>query len=179
MDTFTEYDLIQMLSGTDEYGVGKSVVGINLQRCDAEGELREVEDEFITEKPIVQVFKQAGGYVLVDLIFESIEDVDLKTIFLYLKRFTDASASVDDDELDFPLLSLSIAPKKFDGAYWVLGLNPIFYALTPEDTTGEPRIIRMAFISQDDPDALPNFLFLSSQEEELEKLNNEVFNEFE
>lgn len=174
MSMYSEYDLIQAASGVDIDGYGKCTISVKQQRCDAEGVVKELDDEFITEKPIVQISKQVGGYILVDLIFDNIEDVDLRTIYLYLNRFFEASNSTDDDELDFPLLSLAIIPKELKGECWILGLNPIFYALTPADTNGEPRIIRMAFVKQDDPDALPNFLFLRSPEGELENLSYEA-----
>ena len=128
----------------------------------------------MTEKPIVQVFKQAGGFVLVDLIFNSIEDKDLKIVFAYLDRFFSSSNSITDDEEDFPLLTFTFVPREFNGAHWALGLNPIYYGLTPEDSTGEPRIIRMVFMAQEDTDALPNFLFLSSPESALRDIQEQV-----
>ena len=174
MDMFSEYDLIQAMSGADENGEGRCSIGIRHQRCDAEGQLVDVEEEFVTEKPVVQVFRQPGGFVLVDLIFQSIADQDLKIIYAYLDRFFAASNSCSDDEDDFPMLSLALFPRVLEGRYWALGLNPIFYALTPEDSSGEPRIIRMTFMAQETEDVLPNFLFLASPKDELEKIRNEI-----
>ncbi len=173
MGLFTEYDLIQAISGTDEFGHSKCSISINLERQDADGNLKKIDDEFVSEKPVVQVFKQAGGFVLVDFIFDDINDMDLHIIYSYLKKFFDSTQSVSDDDLDFPVLSVAIVPNDLQGEYWVLGNNPIFYALTPDDEKGEPRIIRMAFIQQEDKDVLPNFLFLTSLEEELEKIGDE------
>lgn len=172
MQNFTEYDFIQEASGMDINGESKCIVSVRHQRCDADGVLTEVEEEFISEKPVVQIFKQSGGlacdaFVCVDFIFRSVEDRDLKIIYAYLDRFFSASNSVSDDGSDFPLFSLTITPHSLEGKFFALGLNPIFYALTPEDSTGEPRIIRMVFVSQDDPDALPNFLFLRSADDVL------------
>lgn len=166
----TEYDLIQAMSGVDEFGDGKCVVAIKLQRCDAEGHVVDIDEEFISEKPVVEIFQQPGGYVSVDLCFQSIEDVDLKVVFAYLDRFFSASNSASDRDGSFPLMTVSFFPRALGGAFWAIGLNPVFYALTPEDSTGEPRIIRMVFVAQEDTDALPNFLFLASPEPQLESL---------
>lgn len=168
MDVLSEYDLIQAMSGVDENGEGKCAIAITHQRCDSRGVVRDVDDEFVSEKPVVQVFKQPGGFLCVDLLFRSIEDKDLKIIYSYLDRFFAATNSASDDETDFPLLSVVIVPREYGGKYWAIGLNPILYALTPEDSAGEPRIIRMTFMAQDDQDALPNFLFLASPEETID-----------
>ena len=171
---FSEYDLIQAMSGVDEFGDSKCFVGIKQQRCDADGHLKDVDDEFVTEKPVLKFFRQAGGFITVDMIFQSVEDRDLKIIFSYLDRFFQASNSATDDEMEFPLLSFSFVPHEHQGLYWALGLNPVHYTLTPEDSTGEPRIIRMLFLMQDDKDILPNFLFLRSSDSELAALNTDL-----
>ena len=173
MELFTEYDLIQAISGENEFGLSKCAISINLERQDANGNIKKLDDEFVSEKPVVQIFKQPGGFVLVDFVFDDINDMDLHIIYSYLKRFFDSTQSVSDDDLDFPVLSVAIVPNALQGEYWVLGNNPIFYALTPDDEKGEPKIIRMACVQQEDADVLPNFLFLTSLEEELEKIGND------
>ena len=166
----SEFELIQEISGVDEFGKGKCTISIQPQRCDADGNVVNTDDEFITEKPVVHLFKQAGGYVLVDFVFDSINDVDLQNMYAILVDFFAAINSASDDELDFPLFALSIIPNVLEGRFFAMGFNPIFYALAPDDVYGEPRIIRTAFVCQDDPDVIPNFLFLQSDEEELEKI---------
>ena len=125
MEMFSEYDLIRAMSGADKYGEGKCMVAVKHQRCEANGNCVDVDDEFVTEKPIVNVFRQPGGFVLVDLYFRSVEDKDLKIVYSYLDRFLRAENSSSDDGLDFPLLSFAFLPKEFEGKYWALGVNPI------------------------------------------------------
>lgn len=178
MENFTEYDLIQAISGVDKNGNGKCSVGLRHQRCRAsDGRVRDVDDEFITEKPVVNLFRQPGGFFIVDLCFQSVEDRDLRTVFAYLQKFFAPENSALDDDLEFPLLSLSIVPEQLDGEYWALGMNPLHYTLTPEDSTGEPRIIRLLFMSQMDPDALPNFFFMKSDSAVLEEMREECYEE--
>ena len=165
-----EYELIQAISGADEQGYGKCTISIQPQRCDIEGNTLNTDDEYITEKPVVQLCKQPGGFVLLDLIFESTDDVDLHRIYGYLQEFFSAENSVDDSVDDFPLFLLTIVPEALNGEYFALGINPVFYALTPDDVKGEPKIIRMLFIAQEKMDDIPNFLFLKSDEEELENI---------
>ena len=169
----TKYDLIQIISGSDENGISKCTTSVQLFRENEEGKVINTEDEFITTKPVIQISNQVGGYILVDLIFESCEDIDLHIIYSYLKRFFHYTESTNDEETDFPLINFAFFPNSLEGKYWALGMNPVFYALTPDDARGEPRIIRLVFVAQDECDALPNFLFLSSPEEELEKLIGE------
>lgn len=166
----SEYDLIQAISGTDEHGYGKCVISIQPQRCDADGNVVNTDSEYVTEKPVVKVFRQAGGYMLVDFMFDSVYDADLRNIYAILEDFFAATNSSADDDEDFPLMALSIVPQSLNGEYFAIGFNPIFYALTPDDSTGEPRIIRLVFVAQDDPDMIPNFLFLKSDEEAYENI---------
>ena len=168
-----EYDFVQAVSGTHEHGQGKCVVSLQAQRQDADGNIKDVDDEFVTEKPVVQMFKQAGGYVLVDFVFDSIYDVELNRMYSYVQQFFQASNSTDDDELDFPMLVVTFVPKEHDGEYFALGINPIFHALVPEDTKGDPTIIRLLFTAHVDPDLVPNFLFLKSNNEMLDKFMND------
>ena len=172
MGISNEFDLIQAISGCDEFGNSKCNISVMLQYQDSDGNLKNIEDDFMTSKPIVQISKQLNGYVLMDLIFESREDIDLKIIYSYLKRFFDSSMSVNDDETEFPLFTIAIVPEELAGEYWVMGLNPIFYTLTPDDVDGEPKIIRPLFVSQPDPDSLPNFLFMRSDSEELDAIGD-------
>lgn len=171
VNMISEYDLIQAMSGANEYGEGKCTIAIRQQRQNADGILRDVDDEFVSEKPIVQVSRQTAGFVCVDLIFNSVEDKDLKIIYSCLERFFASTNSMSDNGLDFPVLSFAIIPHAFNGKYWAMGLNPIFRTLTPEDSTGEPRIIRMTFVCQEDQDALPNFLFLQTPDSYLNALD--------
>lgn len=167
----SEYDLIQAMSGTNDYGEGKCTIAVRQQRQNADGILKDVDDEFITDKPVVQIFKQPSGFVSVDLIFKSMEDKDLRIIYAYLDRFFSSTNSISDDGLDFPVLTFAFIPHEFNGKYWALGLNPIFRTLTPEDSTGEPRIIRMVFFAQEDQSSLPNFLLLQSSDSSLDALS--------
>lgn len=169
----SEYDLIQAMSGVDEDGHGKCVVSLQAQRQDADGNVKNTDDELVIEKPIVQVFKQAGGYVLVDFVFDSVDDIELKEMYSYIQRFFQASNSTDDDELDFPLLLVSLVPEEYKGQYFAVGINPVFYALTPDDVKGEPTTIRLVFVTQVDDNLVPNFLFLKSDEKALDKMTKE------
>lgn len=167
----TDYDLIQAISGEGEFGESKCVVALRQMRSNCEGKLHDVDDEFITEKPIVSIFKQPGGFVCVDFFFKSVEDRDLKIMFSYLQRFFQAANSVSDDGVEFPLLTFTFMPREFDGQYWAIGLNPLHYALTPEDSTGEPRVIRVLFGQQEDGEQVPNFLFVKSPDGVLDAMD--------
>lgn len=175
----SEYDFIQAISGADIDGNGRCVVSIQPQRQNAEGKITDTDDAFETEKPVVEMCKQAGGWVMVDFIFNSVDDMDLHKMYSYLQCFFRASNSVSDDELDFPLLVFTFVPLEGEGEFFAVGINPIFYALTPEDSKGEPTIIRTVFKCQDEGDAVPNFLFLRADEEMLENIKNEDDEDYE
>ncbi len=166
----TEYDIIQAISGTDDNGFSKCTISLQPQRCDSDGHIVNTDEAYVTDKPVVNMFKQAGGYILLDLVFESVDDVDLVNIYGYLQDFFNADNSTSDDELDFPLFLLTLVPDSLNGEYFALGVNPIFYALAPDDVKGEPKILRMVFVAQDDSDEVPNFLFMKSDEEILDDI---------
>lgn len=169
----SEFDLIQAISGADEHGAGKCTISIQPQRCDADGNLVNTDSEFETDKPIVQMFKQVGGFVLVDFVFDSVHDVELQRMFGYFRDFFDSTNSIRDEDQEFPVLVVSIIPNAFAGEYWTMGINPIFYTLAPDDTLGEPKILRVLFASDEDVDEIPNFLFMKSDDAELAKIREE------
>lgn len=169
----SEYDLIQAISGVDAHGAGKCTVTIQPQRCNADGNVVNTDVEYMTDKPIIQMFKQAGGFVLVDFVFESIEDIDLKRMYEYLRDFFDSTNSIREEDNEFPVLAISIVPEAFAGEYWTMGLNPVFYTLAPDDMKGEPKILRLLFSSDEDSETLPNFFFMKSDETELAKMREE------
>ena len=105
-----EFDLIQAISGQDELGAGKCTITIQPQRCNAEGNVVNTDVEYVTEKPVVQMFKQSGGFVLIDFIFESIEDIDLKRMFGYFQDFFASTNSIRDEDREFPVLVVSTVP---------------------------------------------------------------------
>ena len=111
----TKYDLIQAISGSDENGMSKCTTSVQLVRQNAEGKIIDTEDEFVTTKPVIQISNQVGGYILVDLIFDSAEDIDLNIIYSYLKRFFHYTESANDDETDFPLINLAFFPNSLEG----------------------------------------------------------------
>ncbi len=174
MNIVTNFDLIQAISGVNAQGFGKCIVSLQLRRQDAEGNVKNIGDELVVEKPILQMFKQAGGFILVDFIFDSIDDVELHRMHTYLQKFAQATNSTSDDELDFPLLVFTIVPEEYEGHYFVAGINPIYYALTSNDVNGEMTTIRTAFYIQDDKDMVPNFLFLEANEEALDDMIEDI-----
>lgn len=172
-EQFSEYDLIQAISGRDEHGAGKCSIAIQPQHCNADGRVVDTDEEYVTDKPVVQMFKQAGDFILVDLIFDSINDIDLQRIYTLFQDYFASTNSANDISGDFPIIALSVVPRALNGEYWTLGLNPIFYSLVPDDVTGKPNIIRLTFVAQSDPETVPNFFFMRSKEEELEKIREE------
>lgn len=172
-EQFSEYDLIQAISGRDSHGDGKCTIAIQPQRCNADGKVVNTVEEYVTDKPVVQMFKQTDGFILVDLIFDSINDIDLQRIYTLFQDFFASTNSASDINGDFPIIVLSVVPRVHNGEYWTLGLNPVFYSLVPNDVSGEPSIIRLLFVEQPDSDAIPNFFFMHSDLEDLEKLRDE------
>lgn len=160
-DKYMTYkELIQEASGKDEMGFPKSGIGLFYEKWKEDGTSKTIQ-EVISETPVVEIF-QSELYTQVDLMFSSIESVDLRMAWDLLETYSSPENSYSDDDTEFPAIVLSIAPKKFDGDYYFLATQPIMYTLQPENVKkNEPTVIRIIFDNQ-------NFIAYDYSDKEVE-----------
>ncbi len=142
-----EKELINEISGLDEANIPKSFVGIFHEIWNSEGVVRQV-SENIFFKPGVDIFHHLK-YLQIDFKFKSPTDQDLAVMWRVLENYCKSGNSCDENSGEYPLLTVNIAPKKYDGKYYLLATNPIIHTLQPNNANSEPTVIRMVFSDED------------------------------
>ena len=97
-------------------------------------------------KPELQISKLPGfnaTYMMVDIIYESIFDVDFKAILEYLNRYRAEISTVTDDSTEIPQVNFTFIPMDFKGQYYIVANTPIFWCETRIDETR--RALRILF----------------------------------
>lgn len=148
-------DLIKEISGVDEANMPKSFVGIFHEIWNSEGKSRQVSENTFY-KPSVEIFLHLK-YLQIDFKFKSPADQDLAMMWNVLEDYCKSENSFDRENGEYPLLTVNLVPKKYNGKYYLLATNPIIHTLQPNTVNSEPTVIRMVFADED-------FNFFQSEE---------------
>lgn len=163
-------DIVVSASGRDEKGLNASACGLFFEKIDADGNSTLI-NEVDVDKPIVNIF-QGMKRIQVDLVYSMKNDIDLLMMVDLLNKAYFPENSVDDKEGTFPLVSLSIIPHEFDGAYYILCNDPVVWCLTAQDPRGELDTLRLVFDEDD-------FNILATSDAALAMIDAEINEEFE
>ncbi len=150
-----EKELISEMSGLDEGNMPKSFVGIFHEIWNKEGVARQISENTFY-KPDVELFLHLK-YLQIDFKFKSPTDQDLAVMWRVLENYCKPENSGDSETEEYPLLTINIAPKNYNGKYYLLASNPIIHTLQPNTVNSEPTVIRMVFADED-------FAFMQSSE---------------
>lgn len=166
MAEITSNEIIETASGEDDMGFNKSAAGLFFEIVGPDGQVKEKVDEVDVDKPIINIHKNLKR-VFVDLIFSSKLDTDFNMMNdLMLKAFQ-ADKSVKEDGSEIPLVSLSIIPHAYDGKYYILCTDPMFWALTSQSPRGDIDTLRMVFDEED-------VYFIQVSDEALNQMHDDI-----
>lgn len=167
----TANEIIEEASGQDDMGFNKSAAGLFFEIMDPEGKVKESVEEVDVDKPVINIHKNLRR-VFVDLVFPSKLDVDFNMMNdLMLKAFK-ADRSVKEDGTDIPLVSLSIIPHAYDGKYYVLCTDPVFWSLTAQSPRGDIDTLRMVFDEED-------VYFITVSDDVLDQMHDDIQSEID
>lgn len=128
------------------------------------------------DHPIFNISRREN---FIDVYFEFKSELDieyrmLQKIFLkYDEKIKELGLIEDEDNIDnVPLHSLTIAPKKYRGKYYLLCVNPITWSLQPKIDGGKNLILRAIY----EPD---NVVLLENTEEDMILGYSEAEREYE
>lgn len=88
----------------------------------------------------------------IELKFDNKYNKELTQAFNTLSKFAQAQNSMADDAQKIPMVRICIIPNEFGGRYFLMGLNPALWHLSPAGIDGEPRVL--TFVVRDE-DLLP------------------------
>lgn len=139
----TEKDLIAEISGLDEQGMPKSFIGIFHEIWNTNGVVRTISENTFF-KPDIEIFLHMK-YLQVDFKFKTAKDEALAMMWRTLEDYCKSENSGDEVSGEYPLLTVNIVPKKYNGKYYMLAHNPVIHTLQPNTVNSEPTVIRMVF----------------------------------
>ena len=148
------------ISGVGQYKRPKAHVLIRHYHQYSDGTYMDIES-LTYDKPIISVFRHPG-YVNICMDFGSVNDVDLKTTWDLLSRYSSPANNVSylPDELEsgiytvkgiqrkvyFPLLEVVLSPIGKESEYEIHALNPAFFTLsTNSPLSFEPCVLQFTF----------------------------------
>lgn len=149
----TEKELIAEISGLDETGMPKAFIGIFHEVWNADGAARTVSENTFF-KPGIEIFLHMK-YLQIDFKFKTAKDETLAMMWQVLEDYCKSENSGDEVTGEYPLLTVSIVPKKYNGKYYMLAHNPVIHTLQPNTVNSEPTVIRMVFDDE-------NFMFFQT-----------------
>ena len=167
----TVKDIIDSACGRDDEGFTRSSVSLFHESINADGEVVETIETVICDRPVITITKRYQ-YIFIDLEFSTHLDTDLSLMNDLLKNAFAASDSFDEDRDTFPLITLSIVPHEFGGAYYMICTDPAFWALTSQDPNGEISTLRLVFGEED-------FYLMEADEESLHTMMQDTAAELE
>ena len=163
-----EYDVIMALSGKEDYGRPKAGTSMYHEYIGSDGTSRNIDSLYI-EKPEIRIYRDFQNMVVLDFIYDFVDDADLLQQYLFLQKFYQPENSVSFSEEQFFRVQeqgrgiddgievlhihcliinvISLFPR---GKYTLTTAEkPLFYQLMSE-RPGEPaRILRMVFHGED------------------------------
>lgn len=158
--TAREKNYFEDISGSDGRGHPKAHVVFRYSQQYSDGTNREFESATI-DKPIVLVYR-IGNYKYVRLNFRSKNDVDLRIFWSMLQHYrkVENSACFSLEELEagcytdesgqlhmtsFPTIELVLSPNGKETEYQLIGVNPAYFTLQPDNETREPCVLEFVF----------------------------------
>lgn len=149
----TEKELIAEISGLDEQGMPKSFVGIFHEIWDVDGVVKTISENTFF-KPDIEIFLHMK-YLQIDFKFKNAKDEALAMMWHVLEEYCKSENSGDETKGEYPLLTVNVVPKKYNGKYYMLAHNPVIHTLQPNNVNSEPTVIRMVFDDE-------NFMFFQT-----------------
>lgn len=111
-------------------------------------------------KPVLNIQKH-GKFIQIDLEYPATSDTDLKIMWNMLEKYGRELDEVDDDSESIPMSVLTMVPLVYEGCYYMIAINPIFWALQPSQPGKDATVIRLLYEEE-------NLNFYEASEEDID-----------
>ena len=162
-------EILNDMCGLDQRRMTKSALTLENGIFNFTKKETEVINSITLNKPAIEIEKH-GDLIQIDICFVSSMDNDLKILWnnveLYGKNMNDLDADIRSKKLA-PISSLTIVPTKYNGQYFAVGTNPIFWALTSKKMGQNANVVRLLYKVED-------FKFYQNDDIDIEALKADV-----
>lgn len=111
-------------------------------------------------KPVLDMQKH-GKFIQIDLEYPTSSDIDLKIMWNMLEKYGQELDEVNEDSESIPMSALTIVPLVYEGCYYMIAINPIFWTLQPSQPGKEATVIRLLYEEE-------NLNFYEASEEDID-----------
>lgn len=88
--------------------------------------------------------RDLGGYIMLDLDFNTAESVDMRMIYNYLEKYANDLNKITEESFQYPEIAFFINSKENED-YYILLANPVFWSWNTTSRVGEYNSIRLVF----------------------------------
>ena len=141
-----EKELFCAASGSDDYGVGRSLIRLETKIVDGDNEEKILRETFV-DYPEISLFR-GGRFVMADIKFDDSLNVDYVNMRAQLSELMVPQNSMDEEEDTCPVTVLTIMPKEYMGEYFICGMHPAWSFMSSK-VDGANDTIRFIFNNED------------------------------
>lgn len=159
-------EIIKAATGKDANNKPNAAITISNDAYALDNESTRAISSHSSHKAIINITK-IKEHVMVDLVFPSELDPDLKLAWHSLETYEKMIQDLDDDSTEVPFLSLTIVPLIYQSSYYICGFTPFCWTLQPQKPGGSINTIRIVFEVSD-------FCLYETDEINMEEIEAEV-----
>lgn len=167
MITVTEF--LSALCDKDANGISKTAIVADCNMTDlTTGNTKQIVST-VMQKPVISI-ERHGLFLQIDFKFISALDNDLKMLWTTLELYGKTMNDINTEESNVPRIAsgtITFAPTQFEGRYFAVVANPVYWALTSPDVGESTNLIRV-LVEAD------NFEIFENKNIDMNKLDKEI-----
>jgi hypothetical protein len=139
-------EIVEHSVGLDEYDNPKAGFGIEMGIFDTQTNTARITMNKTYYNPAINITR-TGDVMMIDLMFKSKTDSDLRAIWAFLNKYgKDFEKSLSSNgSIPLPIFRMQLVPNFYSGKYSIVAVAPMYWVLQPEVPTSEINMIRMVY----------------------------------
>ena len=140
----TAREIIDAING-EENRISKASVAVQVSFLNQKGEAVKDGSSYATIKSIIRITR-VRDFVQLDLQFRTNMERDIDIIWNIINSYHEMlrKYNKETDEL-YPYLTFTIVPNKYEGRYFAVASEPIFWSLSSDHAASSPSCIHLCF----------------------------------
>lgn len=162
-------EFMQALCDKDKNNLSMTAIAADCNITDlTTGETKQIVSTTM-QKPVISI-ERHNQFIQIEFKFISALDNDLKLLWTTLELYGKTMNDINVDNNTLPRLAsgtITFVPVQFNGKYFAVAVNPIFWSLTSPDTGESANLIRVLVEAE-------NFEIFENRGVDMDKLDKEV-----
>lgn len=147
-DVITANSIVEECQGALEDGAPKAAITVSLDLVNPETYAKQTLATLAMYKPLVNINKRFD-FIEILLTFPTAIDSQLKVLYAHLEKYGQKVNELTEASTMIPLMSFTIVPIAGMGCYYVVGHNPVLWALQSEKVGAAPTQMKVIVRCED------------------------------